>query len=344
MLDSKPPHSDGNKPLPHRDHHRETGLSGDSIEPARDPEHLSADKRLAGVALQEQERPESSDREKTLKEVLSELTEQLPDIARHLITTNHDTTIPANQAFAEHPDDPKHHSTRWHQHGIISHSQEFARAIVETIPGYLEQWGIAKHAEDVLSEPIDGVEKRELLEVASLLHDIGKFTARKFEDDHHDVWHFDDHAQHSHDIVRSDLSDILKRFDFTEKQIDYVADCAKLHFELGEVRKVARSSGVGYTMKFADTPEFKAAAQEIIDQHPDYALEIGLMFIADGLSKSEVFATGTTDDEIENERATLTFELAKRGLSPQLIEQALQMPVNLKVAQVYLDQWAASRE
>lgn len=272
---------------------------------------------------------------------LQELSKSLPSFGSYLIRESHDTTVPIDAEFARNPDDPSHHAEKWHQHGIVTHSREFARAIQETIPEHLKAWGVSETADKVLSETIDGTERRQLLAIASLLHDVGKFTARKFEEGSQDAWHFDGHAEQSGKIVRSELKDYLgENLNLTDAQIEYIARCTELHFELGEVRKATKTSGEGYTMKFVDTPDFKEAAQEIIEKYPDYALEIGLMFIADGLSKSELSATGETDDEIESQRVELADEISKRGLNPNLINQALQMPVNMKVAKAYLRQWA----
>ncbi|MFY9228552.1 MAG: HD domain-containing protein [Candidatus Microsaccharimonas sp.] len=289
-------------------------------------------RKIGDVSMTQAERLDSG---------LQELSKSLPSFGSYLIRESHDTSIPVDADFARNPDDPSHHAEKWHQHGIVTHSREFARAIQETIPEHLKDWGVSEVVEKALSETIDGMERRELLTIASLLHDIGKFTARKFENGSHDKWHFDGHAEQSGQIVRSELREYLgENLNLTDAQIEYIARCTELHFELGEVRKAAKTSGEGYTMKFVDTPDFKEAAQEIIEKYPDYALEIGLMFIADGLSKSEISATGEADDEIENQRAELAAEIAKRGLNPDLINQALQMPVNMKVARAYLTQWS----
>lgn len=249
-------------------------------------------------------------------------------------------------------DDSKEHAEKWHQHGIVTHSLEFEKAIDRTMPEYLEKWGLANKADEVLSERIDGSTKRQLLQIASLLHDIGKFTARKTDSDNPSKWHFDGHDDDSGKIILGELhgkgvaysaNERLKEFGLTDKQIEYVAKLAKHHFELGKVRKGLKEKD-GYTIAWTTTPEFKEVAQEIIDNNSDIALEIGLMFIADGLSKTEVYSTGETDEAVESQRSQLEGELKEKNLNPNLINQALQMPVNMKVAQAYLNQWKDSLE
>lgn len=249
---------------------------------------------------------------------------------------------PANQSFAIQPDSPMEHAPRWHQYGVITHSVEFGNALRDTVPEYVERWGLTEPVAAALSTEIDGIAKQDLLQITALVHDVGKFTARQVE--HDEVtgatdFSFGGHEEHSGSIVRGSLHSTLMELGLTEPQIEYVARCAELHFELGKVRRVSKADG-GYTVAFTESPAFASAAQGIMDEHPDYALEIGLQFIADSLSKSEVAATADTDEEIAVQRPALEAELATKGLNPNLINQALQLPVNLKVAEAYLRQWA----
>lgn len=313
----------------------------------------------------EKERIENAER---MAQIIEQIKQDLPNIAHDSVPLDPQNDVidlygksytERAEYFRDNPDDYLQHSPKWHQHGILTHSYEFARAIKDTIPQYLEDWsrkylesggyqwtGLENEAKGVLSQQIDGVEKRQLLEVAGLLHDVGKFSSRteEIEKDSIKSYSFTDHEEHSGKIIRTEdnVSRKLKDFGLTDAQIEYVARCAELHFELGKVRRTSKENG-GYTMAFVDTPAFHDAAQEIIDKNPDFALEIGLLFIADGLSKSEVQAHGSTDEEIETETVELEKELAEKGLNPNLISQAKQMPVNFKIAKTYLNQWAETQ-
>jgi hypothetical protein len=122
----------------------------------------------------------------------------------------------------------------------------------------------------------------------------------------------------------------------------YIAVCAELHFELGKVRQAAYDAG-GYTMSFATATESSvcmSAIQDILNEYPDYALEIGLEFLADSLSKTEVAPQAKTDEGIALEIPALKAELADKDLHPDLIGQVIQLPVNIKVGERYLKTWA----
>lgn len=278
-----------------------------------------------------------------ISEIEQRLHDALPGIATDLISRSQDMSDPANQSFATSPDNPAEHAPKWHQYGILTHSYEFGSALQTAIPALMERWGLAEPIATALSVEIDGLSKGRLLQLTALVHDVGKFTARRVTHDDKTGTtsaSFEDHEEHSGRIIRDELRPTLREWGLTESQIEYVATCAELHFELGKVRRASKAAG-GYTVAFTESPTFTTAAQEIIDTHFGYALEIGLQFIADSLSKTEVAATAETDEGIAAERPALEAKLATRGLNPSLINQVLQQPVNMKVAQGFLRQWAA---
>lgn len=275
-------------------------------------------------------------------DVLADLHETMPAIATDLIQGSQDMSNPANQSFAADPDNPLEHAPSWHQFGIITHSDKFLDRLHDAVPEYLESWGLEEVVDSALDEEIGGISKKDLLDVVAYIHDVGKFTSRKISRDDEGTLstNFEDHEAHSGTLVRGEeLRHKLTQHGFTGEQVEYVAVCAELHFELGKVRRVSKAAG-GYNVAFAATKEFEAAALEIMDEYPEVALEIGLEFLADSLSKSDVAAVSETDEEIEQERPGLEAQINELGLNPKLINQALQLPVNVKVAEAYLKLWA----
>lgn len=274
--------------------------------------------------------------------ILSRVESLLPSIASELIIEHQDMSDPANVSFAKNPDDPGEHAPSWHQYGILTHSAKFREKIAADVPRLAEQWGVADIATTALSETIDGVPKVNLLQLAAQLHDIGKFTARtvRHTGEGTVITHFTDHEAHSGAIVRFGLDRTLHNLGLTEGQVEYVARCAELHFELGKVRRSATESGISYSIAFAYSGEGRRAMESVLTEHADYALEIGLMFTADSLSKADLAPTADTDEDIHTQRAALEEEIKVRGLNPNLIRHALQLPANIAVARQYLTMWA----
>lgn len=212
------------------------------------------------------------------------------------------------------------------------------------MPVLLERWGISEPAAAVLNEAIDGVSKEKLLQIVAEVHDVGKFTARQVTQapDGSIQAHFTDHEAHSGDIVRNGLKETFYNLGFSEAQIEYVARCAELHFELAKVRRTAKGSDEGFTLDFARSDAGRKAMADIIAAYPDYALEIGLMFIADTLGKAEVYAViddNGEEHDIAAQKESLERELSSKGLPQSLIGHALQMPANIEIARQYLTIW-----
>ncbi len=205
----------------------------------------------------------------------------LPALARVAIRRHLDLSVPENEAFLRDPDNREHHQTQWHQWGILTHSRMFLRDLETRVPCYLGDWGLRDPIDDHLRQQVDGAPKWELLRIVALLHDIGKFAARKRG---RQRFHFAGHENLSRQMILCDLD--LARFGLTRAQIDYVARCAGDHFVLGIVRKRAREQG-SYDQEFIASTAFTALARQIRREHPDDFVEIGVLFLGDSLAKVE---------------------------------------------------------
>lgn len=205
----------------------------------------------------------------------------LPAMAREVIRRHLDLSVAENDAFLREPDDREHHQTQWHQWGILTHSRVFLRDLETAVPSYLRDWDLWQPVDRHLRQPIDGASKWELLRIVALLHDIGKFGARRRG---RERFHFARHEELSRQIILCDLD--LTRFGLTGPQIEYVARCSGDHFVLGIVRKRAREQGT-YDQAFVGSDAFAELAREIKAEHPDDFIEIGVLFLGDSLAKVE---------------------------------------------------------
>lgn len=276
--------------------------------------------------------------------ILDNLWHDIPDIARNLIGTNLDQAMPANQSFLENPDDPKQHKPGWHQWGVITHSQKFGEAYDEQIPDYLEHWGLKDIVDLALSEEIDGVPKAELLRLVAPLHDLGKFTRRQLKRDVRGKivgQNFLGHEVASGEIIRGrEFNQRLESYGLTPAQIEYLARCSELHFELGVIRKRTKNSKAGYSLEFVNSSDFDSAALDLMYGFPDMKLEIGLLFLADNLAKTKIRIGADTDEQINSQRHLIYQALAEASLDSRLADAVAQLPVNLAAARRYLKLWA----
>lgn len=259
--------------------------------------------------------PPSSEQLFSLRTGIEQLSADLINLAPALIEQHLDMSDPRNQAFCDDPDSALHHEPRWHQFGIVTHCQRaewFYRAIV---PSLLEDWGVNEQVVLALDELIDGQPKRDLLRAALLTHDLGKFSGRKANADGR--FSFRGHERASGEAIRSPLmAGYLTARGFSPVHIEYLARCAELHYELGHVHTYAKQREDGYTADFARSPLSIALAEDVLTANPEFALEIGLLFLADNLSKVELDGP---------------------------VAAVAQLPVNVALAQTYLEAYAGVR-
>lgn len=270
------------------------------------------------------------------KQIIASLWVGMPFIAKTLIQQSQDMSRPENRSFFENPDDVIEHEPKWHQWGIITHSKMFQRFLEEKVPGYLETWNLTKMTAPRLAEEIDGVSKQELLSVVAVVHDLGKFTVRKLKEKEGERSNsFKGHESASGKIVRSpEFSKRLKQGGIlTDKQIEYVAKCAELHYVLSIIRTEADKSALGCTLTFANSDAVKELCRGLIVEYHDFALEVGLLFLADSLAKTEF----GTDAEIVMQDAALKDRLRAAGANPKLISAIKESSGKRGIAKTYLE-------
>jgi len=87
---------------------------------------------------------------------------------------------------------------------------------------------------------------------------------------------------------------------------------------------------------FIQSEEFEGEISSIADNSDDLKVEIGLLFLADTLAKTDLRFSARTDEEIERNAYIVQREVQERGLHPNLVNAAKQIPVSLEVARKYL--------
>lgn len=276
----------------------------------------------------------------------------LDAIARALMKVHVDHSDPRNAAFLADPDAPLEHAPQWHQWGIVTHTRKFGVFHDEKVPAILADWELQGQVDAAMGATIDGETKADLLRAAIALHDLGKFTHRRFEVSTFDGSvhaSFADHEARSGEHIRDAefQADLKRDYGLTDAQIEYIAKCAELHFVLAILRDKAKLQGI-YNMAFARSDDFPILAREVMSRHPGYELEMGLLFVGDSLAKTEMSIQADRDEDIEPQRAMAEAMVEAaleplpehRKFDPLLIRAVMQSPINMEVARNYLVTWA----
>jgi len=259
--------------------------------------------------------------------------EHLPRLARAQVERR-----PENENLFNNLDDPAEHDLKWHQYGIITHSALFGAAYRSEAAKYLAAWGFAAAVRTKLAQSVDGMSKAQLLHVVFPLHDLGKFARRMKQEDGGLTRDYKGHEAWGEQIIRAPGT--VRRFlqeqlALTELQIDYVARCVGLHYELGKVRDAAKQSERGFSMAFSRSVACAETARNIAAACPTFSEEIGLLFLCDNLAKTDVKIEAASDDDIARQAEDISSALKSRGLPAALIAAIMQRPVSLAVARAY---------
>ncbi|HIP12340.1 MAG TPA: HD domain-containing protein, partial [Arcobacter sp.] len=171
-----------------------------------------------------------------------------------------------------------------------------------------------------------------LIYLGILLHDIGKFQKNYSKKlNWRVIYTFNQHEVYSQEIIQNDLYPLLHdNYGLTDKQIEYIAMCARYHFELGFIREVGKKSKYGYSAEFAKSQDFKQVVINALPAFEEYKIEVGVLFLADSYAKTDIAFENRSDKEILD-------DLKYQDLNPKLIYAVKQKPVNLEVAKSYFD-------
>ncbi len=278
------------------------------------------------------------------EEIIDSIETNFQKIAKDIISDNLDLSNKQNRSFFDNPDDPNEHKPKWHQWGIITHTEKVEEFYQKEVPQYLELWGIKEKVISHMAERIDDKTKDELFKIAIMLHDLGKFITRKAKkaNDITAGFTFNEHEKASGEIIRNTkLNPKLKEtYGLSDVQIEYIAHCAELHYTLGKIREQEKESSNGYTMDFAHSAFFHQKAKEMINEYKEYALEVGLFFLADSLGKAEIHINISNDKDSESQDNAIKQTLLDRGLNLKLFKSVKEIPISVAVAENYLKTWA----
>ncbi len=273
----------------------------------------------------------------SINEIIDEVNTNLEDIARSVVSKEIDKETDSlihqyKQQFFAELDSPEQHQPNWHQWGIITHTRNFMKMYDNEVKQHLKSWNRLEAIKEHLSEQIDGISKAKLIYLGILLHDIGKFQKNYSQKlNWRVIYTFNKHEVYSQEIIQNDLYPLLHDYyGLTGKQIEYIAMCARYHFELGFIREIGKKSKYGYGAAFAKSKEFKDTVLDALPSFEEYKIEVGVLFLADSYAKTDVAFKDRSDNEILE-------DLKYQDLNPKLIHAVKQKPINLEIVKSYFD-------
>ncbi len=236
------------------------------------------------------------------------------------------------QPFIDNPDFFEKRLEKWHQFGLLSHTRKVRQVFLNELSSLLRIWNIYEKAESVLFQEIDGTKKKILLELSIILHDLGKIVV------YGDTRTNREHEAASVQLIYQDFLDKkLTSLGLTAKQIEYIAKCIETHDVLGKQLRDELKHKDSLKLSFLSKPEVIEMCRALAEKYPDLKVEIGIYFLCDSLGKTDIRIAVSTDEELQQQELKIISTLSQRNLSPELKHAVMQLPSNLKLAQVYLN-------
>jgi hypothetical protein len=274
---------------------------------------------------------------KKTDQLVQDLEEKLILFARQVIRRSSRLPPYYKERFMRDPDSYLEHKPKYHQWGIITHSKKFNEMHQAEARQLLQEWGLESRVDEYMEAQIDRIPKAELLKIAIVLHDIGKFDKTIVMTDGKPDFDYKGHERLSQIIILGEeVRGTLESYGLTRQQIEYIAECAGKHFELGLLRYKVKQSGKEYAISYSQTQEFRQHVREILPGCNGLAVEVGLLYLSDSLSKTDIRIPAKDDEERLKNRHLAELQIKERGLHPELISAALERPVSIAIAGEYL--------
>ncbi len=245
---------------------------------------------------------------------------------------------PENQTFIANPDAPEEHKPEWHQFGIITHTKHFLFHFNDTLPKYLKKWGLHQKVVNHLNDEIDGISRYELIKLSIVFHDIGKFAGRFFKHKNGSKCaYYNGHERLSENMIREnpDIQYFFSSLGIVHSQIEYIARCAGLHYELGKIRDVACHNGC-FNIAYVQSQECLNYCIATMNSNPNYAIEMGLLYLCDSLAKTDINFDAINDEDIKQNYCQILNMVEQNGLNLNLAKVIVQQPINVAFVRAYL--------
>lgn len=265
----------------------------------------------------------------------TQLFEGLSALARCLIPLNKE-----NFYFWNNPDNPAEHQPNWHEFGIITHSIKALNHFQYSLASLIYDCKCLQQIQLYLLQNINNISRYELLSIAIILHDLGKFKRTSKFKEGILAPNYSGHEKISEQLILNNniVFSILRYLQYDRTQINYIAKCTGLHFELGKLRNQFIQKKE-YNFSFLSSNIFKETCNAIIYKIPDFKFEIGIMFLCDSLAKTDFDLEAKSDSDIEQDLPRyMTEEIIRKNLPSIFIKAIKQKPVNIEMSRKYLSQ------
>lgn len=211
---------------------------------------------------------------------------------------------------------------KWHQFGLLTHTKKVRAAFLDEIPILLKAWNL---------NSLEDLYDKNLFEASIPLHDLGKIIS------YWDKSTIRGHELLSKNLIRENfLINKLKLLGLSKEQIGYISDCVETHYALGKEIRDVLNYNQKFTLEDLLGEEVNRLCKSLENKYPALKTEIGVFYLCDSLGKIDIRINAGNDDEIIQQESDIIKKLTQKNLPENLKYAVMQLPVNIKLAEVYL--------
>ncbi|VVB78755.1 Uncharacterised protein [uncultured archaeon] len=226
------------------------------------------------------------------------------------------------ESYSTNPDFLEKRLYPWHEFGLITHTKKVRSVFLNELDSILKDWDYT-NINQVLNKKIDGIKKKDLIEISIPLHDLGKIIV--FGSNEKDRGH---EKLSVYLINQNPLKEMLYSFGLTDNQIKYISRCVETHDVIGkEIRDELKHAGKLNSVDINNN-DSRDLCRLVSNRYSDVKHEIGVYFLCDSLGKTDVITNSQNEEEISK-------ILERKGLREELKSAVMQLPTNMKLAEVY---------
>ena len=251
------------------------------------------------------------------------LDEILPDLINE-IATNYSVV-----KFQENPDFLEERIVKWHQFGLLTHTRNVKKAFCNEAPDLIKSWGLEDKLKERLNHKVLESTKYNLFDISIIFHDLGKIIC--YNDSSKNRFHETESAN-----LINYFKNRLNNLGLSNSSINYLKRCIQTHDVVGkEIRDNLTETGKFSFSNLVKDP-VKDLCKKIAKKYHDVNLEIGFYFLCDSLGKTDLRINAKDDKELLISKESFVKTIEQRDLNPKIIYAANQLPLNIKLAEVYL--------
>lgn len=259
-----------------------------------------------------------------IKKTANILDNLLPSLIKE-IATNYNVS-----QFQDNPNFLEERLVKWHQFGLLTHTREVKKAFYHEAPDLLKSWGLYNKLRKNLNQKISEANKYELFDISLTLHDLGKIVCND-----------DPSKNRNHEKESANLLDYFEKrlieLGLSKSSLNYLKRCVETHDVIGkEIRDKMTEEG-DFSFRGLSNKKTKELCQNIAKKYSDVKWETGLYFLCDSLGKTDIKITARNDSELARAENSVIKIIKQRNLNPQIIYAAIQLPLNVKLAEIYLN-------